>query len=124
MQNKKRVLVIGFEPKSLDYSSLKDLNADKVMTGLRAEQERGLGLGYDIEMCLFNTNGADIDIISQKLAEKQFDCIVIGAGVRALPEYFFLFEKVVNLVHQNAPASKICFNTNPTDTVEAIKRWI
>jgi len=65
-----------------------------------------------------------MDMISQKLSEKQFDCIVIGAGVRELPEYFLLFEKIINLVHQNAPASKICFNSKPTDTIEAIKRWI
>jgi hypothetical protein len=124
LQNKKRVLVIGLEPTSLDYSSFPDLNAEKVMDGLRKEQDRGRGLGYDIEVCLVKPNGTDMDMIPQKLSENQFDFIVIGAGVRVLPEYFLLFEKIINLVHQNAPTSKICFNSKPTDTIEAIKRWI
>ncbi|MBM3910540.1 MAG: hypothetical protein FJ356_02700 [Thaumarchaeota archaeon] len=124
MQNKKGVLVIGLEPTSLDYSSFQDLNAEKVMECLRTEQDRGRGLGYDIDICLINPNGTDMHIISRKLSQKQFDCIVIGAGIRVLSEYFLLFEKVINLVHQNAPASIICFNTNPSDTIEAIKRWI
>lgn len=30
----------------------------------------------------------------------------------------------MNTIHQKAPpSSKICFNTNPADTVEAILRW-
>ena len=124
MQNKKQVLVIGLEPTSLDYSSFQDLNAEKVMEGLRNEQNKGRVLGYDIDICLINPNGTDIHIISQKLSEKQFNCVVIGAGIRVLSEYFLLFETVVNLVHKNAISSIICFNTNPSDTIEAIKRWI
>jgi hypothetical protein len=123
LQNNKRVLLIGLEPETLDYSSFEDLNAEKVMKNLRSEQNKGKELGYDVEICLINPDGTDMDKISQKL-EKQFNCIVIGAGIRLLPEYFILFEKALNLVHQNAPSSKICFNTNPSDTIEAIKRWI
>jgi hypothetical protein len=36
-----------------------------------------------------------------------------------------LFEKMINAVHQTAPpSSKICFNTNPGDTAEAVPRWV
>jgi hypothetical protein len=35
-----------------------------------------------------------------------------------------LFEKIVNLVHSLAPDAKICFNTTPADTAEAVQRWI
>ena len=35
------------------------------------------------------------------------------------------FEKLINIVHRHAPASmKICFNSNPADTAEAVKRWV
>ena len=33
------------------------------------------------------------------------------------------FERLVNAVHESAPRAKICFNTNPGDTAEAIQRW-
>ena len=35
-----------------------------------------------------------------------------------------LFEKVVNLVHELAPDARICFNTTPADSVEAVRRWV
>ena len=54
----------------------------------------------------------------------RFDCVVIGAGLRAPPERLFLFEKVLNLVHRLAPRASICFNTTPADTAEAVRRWI
>jgi hypothetical protein len=31
---------------------------------------------------------------------------------------------VLNLVHALAPNARICFNTNPGDTAEAVRRWI
>ncbi|MGB5624906.1 MAG: hypothetical protein WBM61_04175 [Woeseiaceae bacterium] len=39
-------------------------------------------------------------------------------------EEFFLFEKLVNLLHEKAPGAKICFDTGPTDSVDAVKRWL
>jgi hypothetical protein len=50
--------------------------------------------------------------------------VVIGAGLRQPPERLLLFEKIVNLVHVHAPQAKICFNTTPADTVQAVQRWI
>jgi len=35
-----------------------------------------------------------------------------------------LFEKLINVVHAQAPDAKICFNTTPADTSEAVRRWI
>jgi hypothetical protein len=35
-----------------------------------------------------------------------------------------LFETVINLVHALASTARICFNTTPADTAEAVRRWI
>ena len=35
-----------------------------------------------------------------------------------------LFEGIINLVHALAPEARICFNTTPADTVEAVLRWV
>jgi hypothetical protein len=59
-----------------------------------------------------------------QLEQKRFDCILIGAGVRANPSNFLLFEKLINVVHEHAPQAKLCFNTMPSDTAAAVKRWL
>jgi len=51
-------------------------------------------------------------------------CRVIGAGLREPPERLLLFEKILNLVHAFAQGARICFNTTPADTAEAVRRWI
>src|ERR1035437_1447181 len=54
-----------------------------------------------------------------KLRAKAYDCVMIGAGVRIIPSSFLLFEKLINVVHADAPQAKLCFNTKPSDTAEA-----
>jgi hypothetical protein len=49
---------------------------------------------------------------------------MIGAGLRGLVENIILFERVMNVIHQDAPLAKLCFNTQPSDTVEAVLRWV
>ncbi len=124
MKAGKSVLVIGFEPTLLDYTTIPDLDAAKVMAGLKADETRLRNLGYDVELCLHDLGETAETIVRDRLRQKQFDCIVIGAGVRTIPKYFILFEKLVNVVHEHAPRAKLCFNTKPSDTAEAVQRWI
>ena len=35
-----------------------------------------------------------------------------------------LTPELINLVHAQAAGAKICFNTAPADTAEAVQRWI
>ena len=124
MNNRKRVLVIGLEPTLVDFTLIPDLNAEKVMTALKADQAKLNALGYDTHLCLTDLGATAEAAVWQKLSENTFDCIVIGAGIRTLPEHFLLFEKLINVVHQHAPQARICFNTKPGDTAEAVQRWI
>ena len=124
MKAGKSVLVIGFEPTLLDYTTIPDLDAAKVMAGLKADETRLRTLGYEVELCLHDLGETAEAVVRDRLRQKQFDCIVIGAGVRTIPKYFILFEKLVNVVHEHAPRSKLCFNTKPSDTAEAVQRWI
>lgn len=124
MESKKRVLVIGLEPTLVDFSQIADMNAEKVLAGLKTEQTKLNALGYDIQLCLVDLGQTAESVVSQKLSKSKYDCIVIGAGIRTLPAHFLLFEKLINAVHQHAPQAKICFNTKPSDTAEAVQRWI
>ncbi len=124
MKARKSVLVIGFDPTLLDYTSIPDLDAAKVMAGLKADETRLLNLGYEVELCLHDLGETAETVVRDRLRQKQFDCIVIGAGLRTIPKYFILFEKLINVVHEHAPRAKLCFNTKPSDTAEAVQRWI
>jgi hypothetical protein len=119
----KSVLVIGFEPTLLDYATIPDLDAAKVMAALKADEARLRGLGYEVELCLIDLGKTAETVVLDRLRQKQFNCILIGAGVRTIPKYFLLFEKLINVVHEHAPQAKLCFNTNPSDTAEAVQRW-
>ena len=120
----KSVLIIGFEPTLLDYATIPDLDAAKVMAALKADEACLRGLGYEVELCLIDLGKTAETVVLDRLKQKQFNCILIGAGVRTIPEYFILFEKLINVVHEHAPQAKLCFNTKPRDTAEAVQRWV
>jgi hypothetical protein len=62
--------------------------------------------------------------VEASLTQHPADIVVIGAGVRVVPEHMLLFERLINLVIRRAPHARICFNTQPNDTVQAVLRWV
>ena len=127
MAGGKSVLVIGLDPTLIDFSQpgyAPGLNATKVLAGLKSSEDELTRLGYSVQMCLHDFGETAEAVLQRQLKEKQFDCIMIGAGVRANPSNFLLFEKLINVVHEHAPHAKICFNTIPSDTAAAVRRWI
>ncbi len=125
----KSVLIVGLEPSLIDftdsnYAAFPGLTAAKVMAALNADLANLNALGYDAHLCVTDFGQTAGDVVSARLKQKRFDCVLIGAGVRTIASNFILFEKLINVVHEHAPGSKICFNTKPTDTAEAVRRWI
>ena len=126
MTDDKRVLVIGLDPTLIDFSQpgyAPGMTATKVLAGLKSSEEELLGLGYSVQMCLTDFGETAEVIVRDRLDQQQFDCILIGAGIRTNPSNFLLFEKLINVVHEHAPQAKICFNTLPSDTAAAVQRW-
>jgi hypothetical protein len=80
--------------------------------------------GYAVESCLVDTGDQAHRAVENVLRKRAFDCIVIGNGLRTPPAQLLLFERIVNVVHELAPKSRIAFNTKPSDTAEAARRWI
>ncbi len=125
----KSVLIVGLEPSLIDftdanYAAFPGMTAAKVMAGLTADQASLNALDYDTQLCLTDFGQTAEAVLSTRLQQKRFDCVMIGAGVRTIASNFILFEKLINVVHQYAPDAKLCFNTNPTDTAEAVRRWL
>ena len=129
MHAAKQVLIVGLDPQLIDFSSpeyaaFPGLNANKVMEGLNAGADTLAALGYKASLCLTDFGDTAEDVLRRELQRTPYDCVMVGAGVRTVPTQFLLFEKIINVIHEYAPQAKICFNTNPADTAEAIKRWI
>ena len=124
---KKKVLLIGIDPKLIDpnLSTATGWDANRVRAAAQDANKRLVELGYELQSCLLDPRGTDESVVSDTLSTEKFDCIMVGAGVRVLSQNTILFEKIMNTIHQMAPpSSKICFNTNPADTIEAILRWV
>lgn len=128
MSTHKRVLIVGFDPTFLDFSSPElaplKLTAEKVNAGIATELERLRALGYEPDQCFVDLGETAEVVVASRLRATAYGCVVIGAGVRVSATYFLLFEKLLNVVHELAPTARIAFNTKPTDTVDAVRRWL
>src|SRR5512143_3391313 len=127
MADRKGVLVIGLDPALIDFSQpgyAPGMDATKVLAGLKSSEDELTSLGYSVQMCLTDFGETAEAVVQSQLEQERFDCILIGAGVRANPSNFILFEKLINVVHEHAPQARICFNTLPSDTAAAVKRWL
>jgi len=120
----KTVLAIGLDPAFVDLSAHPELSVDVVRAYLDQEINRVRDLGHEVFSCLVDRGATAEVAVLNALRDRNYDCIVIGAGLREPPEHLVLFERILNLVHRFAPNSRIAFNSGPADTVNAVKRWI
>jgi hypothetical protein len=121
---KKSVLAIGIDPSFADFGAFPGLTAELVGSYIETQIERLRTLGFEAQSCLIDLGDTAEAVAATALRSRKFDCVVIGAGLREPPERLHLFEKIINLVHVFAPEARICFNTTPADTAEAVRRWI
>ena len=121
---KKAVLAIGIEPSLVDFSAFPGLTTELVTSYITAQIEKLRAMGYEADSCLIDLGDTAEAVAAAALGAKHYDCVVIGAGLREPRERLQLFERIINLIHLGAPQTRICFNTTPADTVEAVRRWV
>lgn len=124
MSDKKTVLLVGWNPDVVEYSKWPGLTPEKLRAGLEGDRAKVEALGYDAELGLISSSETAAESFRALLAAKERDCVLIGAGVRTIPEYLYLFETLVNTFHECAPKAKLCFNSGPFDSVEAVQRRV
>lgn len=119
----KKVLMIGWHPSVVDYSKYPGLDASKLETALRADQNKLNDMGYEASISFIVSGETATDQVTKSLQETDYAVVLIGAGVRKDDDHFLIFEKLVNIVHEHAPNARIAFNTGPMDSDAAVLRW-
>jgi hypothetical protein len=125
--NMKRVLLIGLDPATVDYSDPAlppGMNAEKIHAGIKLALADIAGRGWRSEVCFIKPDDSAVSTVERCLTNDVYDCVVVGGGVRLPPNRLLLFETVINAVHRAAPRAAIAFNTRPEDSGEAAGRWI
>lgn len=118
--------MIGIHAKSLDYSKLPPGLDEATMTE-RIEAGFGatLAAGFDAVSCLIGTSPEEAEAqIRAAFTRDQFGLVMIGGGIRMIPEYTELFERVVNTCSAASPGIPFCFNTSPETTLDALRRHV
>jgi hypothetical protein len=117
------VLALGLDPFSVDLRSMPGLTPELLQSFIDSQLERVRASGYEVVPCLVDAGATAEAVLLDALSGRSFDCVMFGAGLRA-PEHLLLFERLLNVVHAKAPQAKLCFNTSPADSCEAIQRWV
>lgn len=118
-----RVLALGLDPRFADYSHMPALTPELVGAFIESQLQRVRDAGYEVDSCLVDTGETAEATLLRCLESKSFDCVMIGAALRD-PARLQLFETLINTVHGKAPTAKLCFNTKPGDTLEAVRRRV
>ncbi|MFN7935785.1 MAG: hypothetical protein U0R19_20820 [Bryobacteraceae bacterium] len=122
-----RVILIGYDPQFVDFTDPAfppGMNAEKVHAGIAIAMKQFADRGWEADLGLIRPDASAGPAVESLLAAKNYDCVVIGAGVRLPPRGLALFETVINAVHKAAPGSAIAFNTIPQDSADAAARWL
>src|SRR5262245_1228252 len=123
----KRVLLVGYDPETVDYSDPAippGMSVEKVRAGIQVALEQFAARGWECDLGYIRPDETAGPTVERQLASKSYDCVVIGAGVRLPPRRLEIFEAVLNAVHKAAPGAAIAFNTRPDDSADAAARWL
>ena len=91
------------------------LTAAKVRAAVEADSAKLETLGYSVKALYVDDGKTAEAVLTDALTTSGYDCIMIGAGLRVVPPYFLLFEKLINVVHRHAlPGLKLPGKKNPT----------
>jgi hypothetical protein len=120
-----RVLFVGQKPETVDFSDPAippGFNAEKIHAGIEIALAKMKERGWKADPCMIAPDESGRQMLEKQLSADNYDCVVIGAGIRLPPRSLSLLETVVNVVHKSAPKAVIAFNTRPEDTAEAAAR--
>jgi hypothetical protein len=122
-----RILLLGLDPDTVDYSDPTlppGMSAEKVRAGVAVALKQFTDHGWESDVGYIRPDETVGPAVERLLRSANYDCVVIGGGVRLPPRNLALFEVVINAVRKAAPNAAIAFNTRPDDSADAAARWV
>lgn len=125
--HKPEVMVIGLDPAMIDYTeeayrAHPSLDAQMLRDALDHDRKILEDAEFGVDLCMIDLGKTACETVSTRLVEGSYHFICIGAGLRLNRQNTILFERIINIVHQNAPGATLCFNTNAKDTADCVMR--
>ena len=117
------MLALGLDPANVDPVAMGGFTPEMVRAFIDSQLQRIRAAGYDVVSCLVDMGATAYDAVRRELQANAFDCVLIGAGLRD-DAHLELYERLLNLVHELAPRAKLCLNSTPADSLEAVQRWV
>lgn len=111
------VLVLGLDP-----FTVPGVDSGLISEALDAAGRRFDGTGLEAETVLLPLAEGVEELSKEAISRREWDCVVIGGGIRKPEELMEFFETIVNQVITFAPGAKIAFNSNGLDSLEAAQR--
>jgi hypothetical protein len=108
------ILFVGQKPETVDFSDPSlppGFNAEKINAGIALGIKKIEERGWKGDTCMITPDAAGRTMLEKALTGANYDCVVIGGGMRLPPKGLVLFEMVVNIIHKSAPNATIAFNT-------------
>jgi hypothetical protein len=119
------ILSLGLHPSAIDYSRHPGLDEETLTARIAAVDAAIREAGFDILPCVVPADPDEAEKqVRECVAANPIRVVMIGAGLRMVPEHTQLFERLVNLLNHLAPGITFCFNTSPETTVDALRRWV
>jgi hypothetical protein len=122
-----RILLLGLDPETVDYSDPAlppGMTAEKVRASIAVGVKQFTDRGWESDVGFIRPDETAGPAVERLLRSTNYDCVVIGGGVRLPPRNLALFEVVINAVRKAAPGAAIAFNTRPDDSADAAARWV
>jgi hypothetical protein len=122
---KNRVLLIGVDTSKFLNSNIPNYDPAEIHRQSVIAKDKLNTMGYNAKWCyidITSNNASEALIVELKV--NQFDCILVGAGLRKRPDQLRLLESLINSIHEHSIGAKICFNEDVYDTVETVTRTL
>jgi len=122
-----RILLLGLDPETVDFSDPAlppGMTVEKVHAGIAVALKQFTERGWESDVGSVRPDETAGPTVERLLRSANYDCVVIGGGVRLPPRNLALFEVVINAVRKAAPGAAIAFNTQPADSADAAARWV
>ena len=122
-----RILLVGLVPESVDYSDPAlppGMTAEKVHASIAVALKQFTDRGWEADVGYIRPDETAGPTVERQLRSTNYDCVVIGGGVRLPPRNLALFELVINAIRKVAPGAAIAFNTRPDDSADAAARGL